>query len=50
MAEPGQIVKEEVMPEGIPTLENASLYVKLEEIRNTKTPSDMLETMRSLKA
>ena len=37
------------MPEGMTTLENASLYVELEAIRNTNVQSKMLETMRILK-
>ena len=34
MAELGQIMEEEVMPEGMPVLENSSLYIELGEKHN----------------
>ena len=43
----GQIDEEEVVPEGMPTLEDASIYVELGEKCNTYMQSEMLETMRS---
>ena len=49
MAEPIQIVEEEVMLEGMPALESASLYVELATKRNGEIQSNILETMRSLK-
>ena len=50
MEESRKIVEEEVIPEGMPTLENASLYVELEAKRNLEIQSEMLDTMRILKA
>ena len=47
--EEGQTEEEEVGPEGMPSLENASLYIELGEKCNTDMQSEMLETMRSLK-
>ena len=46
----GQIDEEEVVPEGMPTLEDASIYVELGEKCNTYMQSEMLETIRSLRA
>ena len=42
-------MEEEVMLEGMPALESASIYVELATKRNGEIQSDMLETMRSLK-
>ena len=47
--EEGQLEEEEVMIEGMSALENASLYIELEERRNADMQLEMLETMRSLK-
>ena len=44
-----KIDEEEVVPEGMPTLEDASIYVELGEKCNTYMQSEMLETMRSLR-
>ena len=45
----GQIDEEEVVPESMPTLEDASIYVELGEKCNTYMQSEMLETMRILR-
>ena len=42
-------MEEEVVPEGMQTLENASIYAKLEAKQNADIQYEMLETMRSLK-
>ena len=39
MEESRKIVEEEVIPEGMPTLENASLYVELRAKRNIEIQS-----------
>ena len=39
MDEPGQIMEEDIVPEGMPLLENASLYVEFEVRRNTEIQS-----------
>ena len=48
--EPRQIIEEETVPQGMLVLENACLYIELEAKRNAEIQSEMLETMRSLKA
>ena len=48
--EEGKMEEEEVVPEGMPTLEDASIYVELGEKCNTYMQSEMLETMTSLRA
>ena len=50
MAEPEQNMSEEYVPEDMPILENASLFVELGTNRNADMQSEMLETMRILKA
>ena len=46
----GQIEEEEVVPEGMPTLEDTSLiYIELGEKCNADMQLEMLETMRSIK-
>ena len=48
--EEGQFEEEEVMHEGMPTLENASLYVELEARCNAHMWLEMLEMMSILKS
>ena len=50
LAEPERIMGEEEVLEDMPTLENASFFVELGAKHNANTQSEMLETMRSLKA
>ena len=49
MAEPEEIMEEVSVPQGMPILENESLYIELEVKHTAEIQSEMLETMRSLK-
>ena len=49
MAKPKNHMEEEPIPQGMTILENASLYVELEDKSNTEIQSEILETLRSLK-